>query len=230
MLNELKKDLKKIQNPKKAKILQSFFKTGVGEYGEGQIFLGINNDYKRKIAKKYLNLGFEDIQMLLNSKFHDERFVGMTLLEIKYKKDRENVVKFYIKNAEKFNNWDLVDLSAYKIMGNWLLQRKDRKILYKFACSKNLWKRRIAIISTFAFIRQNDFEDSIKISRILLKDKEDLIHKAVGWMLREVGKRNQKVLEEFLNKNYKQMPRIMLRYSIEKFPELERKRYLEGSV
>lgn len=231
MIEQIRKDLKEIANPEKAQILERFFKTGEGEYGEGQKFLGGDTNSKRLIAKKYLTLNFEEIEKLLTSVFHDERFVAMTILEHNYKKknSQKKIVDFYIKNAKKFNNWDLVDLSAYKILGDWL-KDKDKKVLYKFAISNNLWERRIAIISTYAFIRVDEFEDTFKIAEILLNDKEDLIHKAVGWMLREVGKRDLSAEENFLKKHYKKMPRTMLRYSIEKFPEEKRQKYLKGFI
>jgi 3-methyladenine DNA glycosylase AlkD len=230
MLNQLKKDLQKLGNPKLAKILSRFFKTGKGEYGYGDVFLGIKVPEQRKVAKRYPDLSLSEIQKLLSSKIHEYRLTSLFLLIDKYKKSDENgrrkIVDFYLKNTKNINNWDLIDLSAGKILGSYLL-KEDKLILYKLAKSNNLWERRIAIMSTFEFIRHNKFEDALKISEILLEDKHDLIHKAVGWMLREVGKRNQAMEEKFLKRYYKKMPRTMLRYAIEKFDEGKRKKYLK---
>ena len=217
-----------------AKILQRFFKTGKGEYGEGDIFLGIKVPIQRKLAKKYLGLKLNDIQKLLNSKIHEERLVGLLILVSQYNKTRDSKKKreifyFYLNNTAKINNWDLVDLSAPNIAGDYLLNNYSKKnILYKLARSKNLWEKRISIVSTFAFIRQKKFEDTLAISEILLGDTHDLIHKAVGWMLREVGKKDQNVLEEFLKKNYNNLARTTLRYAIERFEEKKRKSFLYG--
>jgi 3-methyladenine DNA glycosylase AlkD len=223
------RELNKLKNPAKAKILAGFFKTGKGEYGEGDVFLGITVPLQRTVAKKFIGLDFLEIQKLLNSKIHEHRLVALLILVEKYRKGEEKekgkVVKMYLKNTKKINNWDLVDLSAHYILGDYLLTR-NRKILYKLACSKNLWEKRIAIISTFALIRAGEFEDTLKISKILLKDNHDLIHKAVGWMLREVGKRDQKVEEKFLLRYYSDMSRTTLRYAIERFPKEKRQSYL----
>ncbi|MFH1503688.1 MAG: DNA alkylation repair protein [Candidatus Diapherotrites archaeon] len=233
MLNKLIKELEGLKNPEQAKLLQRFFKTGKGEYGEGDIFLGIKVPVQRKIAEKYKELNLIKINELLKSKIHEHRLVGLIILVNKYKssseKEKENLFHFYLNNTKFINNWDLVDLSAPNIVGDFLLN-KDRKILYSLANSENLWNRRIAIISTFNFIRKKEFEDALTISEILLKDKQDLIHKAVGWMLREIGKKDETILENFLRFHYKHMPRIMLRYAIEKFPEEKRKRYLNGKI
>lgn len=227
---KVKQELLKLKNPAKAKILSKFFKTGKGEYGEGDIFLGITVPEQRQVAKKYSDLKLEELQKLLSSRIHEHRLTSLLILVNKYQKsaeiERRKIFSFYLKNSRNINNWDLVDLSADKILGTYLLER-DRSILYQLAKSTNLWKRRIAIISTFAFIKNNQFKDTLKISRLLLKDNHDLIHKAVGWMLREVGKRNQKQEEEFLMKYYQKMPRTMLRYAIEKFKEKKRKFYLK---
>ena len=235
MIKELKKDLQKYASKEKAKIFQRFFKTGKGEYGEGDIFIGLTVPESRSIAKKYSEIEFFELQELLQSKIHEERLVALLILVDKYKhskdlKAKKQIYDFYIKNTAYINNWDLVDLSASRISGQYILDSNDsnaRKQLYIFAKSKNLWERRIAIISTFQFIYYNTFDDTLKISEILLTDKHDLIHKAVGWMLRELGKRNQSLEEEFLKKYYKTMPRTMLRYSIEKFDEKKRKFYME---
>lgn len=227
MINQLKQDLQNLSNPEKAKIYQRFFKTGKGQYGEGDIFLGLTSAEQQSVVKKYLNLSLNDIQELLNSKIHEYRSSAISILVRQYKKTKdEKLVEFYLKNTKKVNNWDLVDGSAHKILGEHLLD-KNKEILYKLAKSENIWERRIAIISTFQFIRNNQFEDTLKISEILLHDKHDLIHKAVGWMLREIGKRDQEVEEEFLKKYYKVMPRTMLRYAIERFEENKRKFYMK---
>ena len=230
MLSDLVADLQKLENPQKAKILSRFFKTGKGEYGEGDIFLGITVPQTRSIAKKYTNLNLKDLEKLLSSKIHEHRLIALLILIENYRKDSiENknlIFNFYLKNTKFINNWDLVDLSAPKIVGNFLLD-KDKSILYNLAKSSNLWEKRMAIISTFAFIRLYKFKHTLKISEVLMKDNHDLIHKAVGWMLREVGKRNKEVEERFLNQYYKKMPRTMLRYAIEKFENNKRKKYLE---
>jgi len=229
MLQELEKELNLLADKERAALCQRYFKTGKGEYGEGDVFLGITSKNQRQIAKKFKELKISEVQELLNSKVHEKRQIALFVLVEKFKKadetEKKDIFEFYLKNAEKINNWDLVDLSAPNIIGTFLLD-KERKVLYGLAKSDNLWEKRISIISTAAFIRNNDFEDTIKISEILLKDKHDLIHKAVGWMLREIGKRDEDCLIRFLNKNYKEMPRTMLRYAIEKFDEEKRKDYL----
>jgi 3-methyladenine DNA glycosylase AlkD len=226
-----KKDLKKKASSQRAKNLQRFFKTGPGEYSEGDVFLGVVVPDIREITKKYSGLKLEDTVKLLHSKFHEERLAALFIMVNKFrngeKKEKEIIYKTYLENTKYINNWDLVDLSAVKIVGEYLLD-KPKTVLYKLAGSKNLWERRIAVIATFNFIKNNKFEGSLKIAEILLKDKCDLIHKAVGWMLREIGKRDLKIEEDFLCKYYKILPRTMLRYAIEKFPEKKRKKYLLG--
>ncbi len=232
-IDKIKKELKSCTNKERAKILLRFFKTGKGEYGEGDVFLGIKApDSKKIIQKYYKETPLKDIQTLLLSKIHEYRSIALGILRKQYERTNEEkkkeIVKFYLKNTKNINNWDLVDCSAPHILGNWLLtHQKEKKILYMLACSKNLWERRISILSTLAFIRQEQFEDVLKISEILIHDKHDLIHKAVGWMLREAGKRNQKIEEGFLKKYSKIMPRTMLRYAIERFSEKKRKFYMK---
>jgi 3-methyladenine DNA glycosylase AlkD len=232
-LNKFGDELRKLANPKKAKVLQNFFKTGKGDYGEGDIFLGVVVPEQRKLVKKfYKDLTLQEVQVLLNSEIHEERLVALLVLVEKFEKnsgERKEIFDFYLGNTKKINNWDLVDLSAPKIVGKHLLNL-DKAVLYEFANSDNLWKKRIAILSTFTFIRYGKFSDSLKIAEILLNDEHDLIHKAVGWMLREIGKRDLNIEEEFLKKHYKTMPRTMLRYAIEKFEEAKRKSYLNGEV
>jgi len=226
-LKNLQKDLQRLANKEKAKLLQGFFKTGKGQYGEGDIFLGVMVPQQRKTAKKHKDLSLKDIQKLLNSKIHEYRLTALFILIDKYQNtdEKKEIFNLYLKNTDNINNWDLIDLSAPKIIGNYLLD-KPRDILYKLANSKSLWEKRISILATAAFISNNQYKDTLKISKILLNDNHDLIHKAVGWMLREVGKKDQKTEEEFLKKHYKTMPRTMLRYAIERFEENKRIFYL----
>ena len=234
MLKELKKELENKANPQQAEILQKFFKTKKGQYGEGDIFLGLNVPQQRAICKSYENLSIRQIKKLLKSKIHEHRLCGLFILIALYKKadkkGRDKIFKFYLKNAKRINNWDLVDLSAPKIVGEYLIEHpKQIKILEKLANSKNLWEKRIAMVATFSFIKkQEHMEEVLKIAGLLLKDSHDLIHKAVGWMLREFGKKDMEELKVFLRCEYKKLPRTTLRYAIEKFPEGERKKYLEG--
>jgi 3-methyladenine DNA glycosylase AlkD len=225
------KDLSFYADKEKVKLLQRFFKTGKGEYGEGDIFIGIVVPNQRTVAKKYKDLTFPEIQKLLNSKIHECRLTALLILTYKFPKADEKlkreIVEFYLKNTKQINNWDLIDLSSVEILGEYFLEHNAyKRVLLKFSKSKNLWERRISIIATFTFIKNHQFTDSLKIAETLLNDKEDLIHKAVGWMLREIGKRDLKTEEEFLKKHYQKMPRTMLRYSIEKFPEEKRQFYL----
>ena len=233
MIKNLKQDLRKTANPDKKQDLQRFFKTGPGQYGEGDIFLGVMVPQTRKVAKKYKDMNISQVKILLNSKIHEERLTAILILVQKYmansddKANQEEVVSTYLANSKKINNWDLVDLSAHKILGNYMLHdKKKRDLLYSFAKSENLWERRISIIATMAFIKNNDFDDTLRISKILLHDEHDLIHKAVGWMLREIGKKDITIEENFLKKHYTKMPRTMLRYAIERFPEKKRLSYL----
>jgi 3-methyladenine DNA glycosylase AlkD len=232
LLENIREDLQMLANPEKAKILSRFFKTGKGEYGEGDIFLGIPVPEQRRIAKKYPGLSSGDIQKLLSDKIHEYRLVALLILIIKYRKADEKgkrgIFEFYLKNTNHINNWDLVDLSAPNIIGDYLL-KQDRSILYSLARSEDLWEKRIAIMATFAFIRENEFDDTFRIAELLLCDRHDLIQKAAGWMLREIGKRDQQREEEFLQKHYRKMPRTMLRYAIERFDEEKRKLYLKKS-
>ena len=226
-------DLLQLANEQIAEHSQRFFKTGKGEYGEGDIFLGIRVPLLRRLVKKYGGISIAEVRKLLHSKFHEERLLAVLMLVQLFKSGDESVQKqvydLYLENTEYINNWDIVDISASNIVGAHLYE-KDKAPLYDLVQSKNLWERRISIISTFYFIRQNEFDDTLKLAKILLNDKEDLIHKAVGWMLREVGKREIEFEEEFLQEHYKIMPRTMLRYAIEKFTETSRKMYLRGEV
>ena len=229
-LEELQKKIKSFANPTKAQLLQRFFKTGKGEYGEGDVFLGIVVPLQREISKGFVDLALIDLQKLIKSKIHEERMITLFILIKKYSKAKEELEKqkyfdFYLKNTKYINNWDLVDLSAPNIVGDYLID-KSRKVLYELVKSKSLWERRIAVLATFTFVRNKDFKDALKIAQILLDDKHDLIHKAVGWMLREIGKRDIAILEDFLQDKHKTMPRTMLRYAIEKMEEKKRKAYL----
>jgi len=230
MLKQLKKDLRDLADPKKAKILQRFFKTGKGEYGEGDVFLGVVVPKQRMLVKKYWrDLDLKDLDKLIKSKIHEERLIALLILVYQYQSlnTKSLIFKFYLSRTKYINNWDLVDLSAPNIVGEYLID-KNRAILYRLARSKSLWERRIAILSTFAFIKRGDYADTLKIAKILIKDTHDLIHKATGWMLREVGKRCKKtLLINFLNNHYKQMPRTMLRYAIERLDQKTKKKFLK---
>lgn len=203
-----------------------FFKTGPGDYGAGDKFIGVVVPDQRKIAKKYKDLSLIDLQTLLDSPIHEHRLTALFILIFQFKASPQKIYNFYLKNLKNINNWDLVDSSAPKIMGQYLKDKKNRDILYKLVKSKNLWRRRIAVLTTYTFIKNNDFKDCLKLSKILLNDDHDLIHKATGWMLREIGKIDLSVLLKFLDKNYKKMPRTMLRYSLEKLSETKRQYYL----
>lgn len=230
MINAIQKDLKSLGSPKRAKALARFFKTGPGEYGEGDVFLGISVSDVRSVARRYMNIRLEDVQSLLKSPMHECRLTALLILSEKFKKsnaeDQSNIYEFYLKNARRVNNWDLVDLSSHHIVGEYLQERK-KDVLYDLAKSASLWERRISIIATYAFIRKNKFDETLKIAEMLLNDKHDLIHKAVGWMLREVGKRDQEAEERFLRKHHKTMPRTALRYAIEKFDQKKKKFYMQ---
>jgi 3-methyladenine DNA glycosylase AlkD len=230
MFTEIQQELQQLADPEQAKNLQRFFKTGKGQYGEGDIFLGLRVPQIRLIAKKYFReVDFQTVQKLVESKYHEFRMCGLIILTYKYEKfpdQRKEIYNFYLHNTRYINNWDLVDVTTPRIVGAYLLDN-DREILYKLAKSKDLWEKRISILATFMFIRENDFKDSLNISEILLHDSHDLVHKAVGWMLREIGKKDQSVEEQFLEKYYRVMPRTMLRYAIEKFSDEKRKYYMK---
>lgn len=212
---------------------QRFFKTGKGDYGEGDKFLGIRVPVLRKQAKLYKDVSFEVVSQLLFSEYHEERLLSLLILVLQYAngnaKQQQSIYRFYLKHTNLVNNWDLVDTSAEHIVGAYLFSR-SRKPLYRLARSKLLWERRIAIMSTYNYIKKNEFDDTLKLAQILHQDSEDLIQKAVGWMLREVGKRQLDLEEEFLKQHYHNMPRTMLRYAIEKFSPEKRKAYLAGTV
>ncbi len=232
-LLQLKKSIKNSADKEQSKILQRFFKTGRGEYGAGVIFLGIKVPVLRKIVKKNLDLTMKDLNEIINSPIHEERMAALMILVQRFPKsneaEKEKIFRFYLKNTRYINNWDLVDLSAPQIIGGYLID-KDKNILKKLALSENLWERRIAMLSTFQFIKSNQYDIAILIAGKLLNDKHYLIQKAVGWMLREIGKRNILIEENFLLPRYKKMPRTMLRYAIEKFPDEKRIAYLKGTI
>lgn len=230
---KMRRTLRALADPAIAEHSQRFFKTGAGEYGEGDRFLGIRVPVLRAQVKKHPAISRSEIQKLLKSPYHEERLLALLFMVREFFKGDEEektaLYEQYLNNTRYINNWDLVDCSAPQIVGAYLAGR-DRKHLYQLVESKSLWERRIAIMATFHFIKQNEFEDTLRISERLLKDQEDLIHKAVGWMLREVGKRDLQVEEEFLKKHYRKMPRTMLRYAIEKFTKSRRARYLKGTI
>jgi 3-methyladenine DNA glycosylase AlkD len=220
-------------NPNDARVLQRFFKAGPGEYGEGDIFIGVKVPKTRSVARAFLTAPLKEVTNLLKSPIHEERLLALIILVEQYAKGDEKIqgaiFTAYIRNTRYINNWDLVDLSAPQIVGGHLMTR-DRSILRKLASSGYIWERRIGILATFRFIKESDFSDALTISEMLMNDKHDLIHKAVGWMLREIGKRDMAALEGFLRSHYKTMPRTMLRYAIERFPEKKRQGYLKGLI
>lgn len=228
---EISARLRQQGDPERARLLQRFFKTGPGEYAEGDCFIGLKVPQVRLLLREYRGLTPTGILPLLMSPIHEERLFALLALVRCFEKGdeavREQVYTLYLANTCRINNWDLVDISAPRIVGGFLLER-DRGPLDLLARSKSLWERRIAVLATFAFIGRGQFEEALAIARLLLNDREDLIHKAAGWMLREVGKREMAVEENFLKKHCRVMPRTMLRYAIEKFPEEKRLMYLKG--
>lgn len=228
-------ELKENADPEKAAFLPKFFKAFPGGYGEGDRFIGVSVPNQRKIARRhYRNISLINLENLIRDPFHECRLTAIFILVFKYENaktefERKQVVDFYIGNLPSINNWDLVDSSAYKILGPFLSD-KDRCLIYRLAKSGNLWRERIAVITTLHFVRNNDFDDTLKLSELLLDHEHDLIHKAVGWMLREVGNRDFDVEYFFLKTHYKKMPRTMLRYAIEKFEAGLRKKFLTGLV
>jgi 3-methyladenine DNA glycosylase AlkD len=230
---EVQKRLKKLGNPEHAAVSQRFFKTGPGEYGDGDIFIGIRVPVLSRLVSVCTDLPVSEIEILLQSPIHEERLLAIFLFVRIFNKGdvdvKKDIYNLYLKSSEFINNWDLVDSSAEHIVGAYLMD-KNKRPLYGLAKSKDLWERRIAIMATFFFIRRHEFAETLKISSMLLADRHDLIHKATGWMLREIGKRDLKTEESFLKAHFKIMPRTMLRYAIEKFPEDKRQRYLKGTI
>ncbi len=231
MIQKIKRDLRALADPKKAAFFPRFFKTGKGEYGEGDRFLGVTVPKIRVIAKKYTTASFADIQKLLCDPFHEARLLGLVILTEQFRKadttEQNKIVSFYKKNLAGVNNWDLVDLSAPQILGVHCVRTENDAMLRRCAQSKDLWKKRIGIVATLAFIRENKLNQTFEIATILLHHEHDLIHKAVGWMLREAGKRDPARLKRFLKKHHRTMPRTMLRYAIEKFDASTRLKYLQ---
>jgi 3-methyladenine DNA glycosylase AlkD len=231
----IRRELKAGADPEKAAFLPGFFKALPGGYGEGDLFLGVTVPLQRKIARAYYReIELPELQQLLRNQFHECRLTALFILILKYEKakraeDQQHLVNYYLGNIDYVNNWDLVDSSAYKILGPHL-EKGDRRLLYDLARSGHLWRQRVAIISTLHFIRSGDFNDTLKLSEILLDHEHDLIHKAVGWMLREVGNRDFKTEYKFLKRHYQTMPRTALRYAIEKFDPALRKQFMSGSL
>jgi len=228
--DRLLSEFKKLADPVRAKNLARFFKTGPGEYGEHDQFYGITVPEIRRAASQFHQLSLADIAKLLQSPVHEVRFAALVILVWQFEHGdeavKQSIYDFYLRHTDQINNWDLVDTSTPKIIGAFLFDQKDRRVLYQLVKSNSLWERRIAVLATFYFIDHEQFDDSLKLAELLLSDKHDLIHKAVGWMLREIGKRSESTLKDFLDQHVTHMPRTMLRYAIEKFPDDERQRYL----
>lgn len=233
VINELQKRLKALGDARVAEVSRRFFKTGPGEYGEGDRFRGIRVPVLRSLAKEYEAVAVPDAGRLLGSAFHEDRLLALLILVRLFARGdealREEIYRLYLKSMRFINNWDLVDSSAEQIVGAHLWE-KPRTPLGRLAKSEDLWERRVAVMATFHFVKRGEFGETLAVARTLLSDREDLIHKAVGWMLREVGNRDLGAEEEFLKEHYGRMPRTMLRYAIERFPEEKRRRYLKGEV
>lgn len=230
MIQMIQKDIRSHADPEKALGIKRYFKTGPGDYGAGDIFIGLTAPQCRKLAKKYQDFPLREIERLLKSEIHEERLIALVILRHRFEKgdesDHEKIFKIYIKNKKHINNWDLVDTSAPNIVGAYLYNRK-RDLLFELSRSKSLWDRRIAVLATFYFIGQGETRDSLRMAVILMQDPHDLIHKAVGWMLRELGKRvSERELKSFLDKYATQMPRTMLRYSLERLSKKDRQKYM----
>lgn len=232
-LTILKRKLRSYASPKRKKINEWFFKTGKGHYGHGDVFIGVSNPDCRKVAKQFQYIAFPEVKKLLQSKIHEDRFTALLILVNKFEAgddhEKREVYKFYLKHLEFVNNWDLVDTSAYKIVGAYIVKHpQEGQKLSRYALSKNLWERRLSIVATLAFIRKREFAWTMKNAKALLIDSHDLTHKAVGWMLREVWKRDHTLVESFLIKNYSSIPRTTLRYAIERMKKGKRKQFLKG--
>jgi len=232
-LDDIRSALRELGDLERAKHSKRFFKTGPGEYGEGDVFLGLKVPDIRRLVRRFRTLPIPDVRRLMRSPIHEDRLAALFILVSQFAKaderDRKSIYDLYLKNTRYVNNWDLVDSSAEHIVGGYL-EDKDRGVLLDLAASTLLWERRIAIIATYHFIKQGDFAWTMRVAELLLADTEDLIHKAVGWMLREVGNRNRTEEESFLAEHYSRMPRTMLRYAIERFPERRRQAYLKGGI
>lgn len=231
--SKIMQELRAVASPEKALLLARFFKTGKGEYGEGDRFLGVMVPAERAIARRYRDLALPEVAKLLASPYHEVRLTGLLILTYAYGKagtpERGRIYRFFLACRKHVNNWDLVDVTVPRIVGAYMVEHpKERERLYRLVKSKSVWERRIALLSTFAFIARDDFADSLRLAEMLLFDSHDLIHKALGWMLREIGKRDGTVLHAFLDAHATSMPRTALRYAIERFPETERKAYLSA--
>ena len=229
----IEREVKKLGTKTRAQISARFFKTGPGEYGAGDVFAGLTSAQIDALAKKYMGLKLPEVKTLLYSPIHEVRAIGLHILVLQFKhgdeKTQKQIFNFYLTNLKRVNNWDLVDMSAHHIVGTYLLNR-PKIILSKLAKSKNLWERRASIVATYAFIRTNQLTDTFKLARVLISDQHDLIHKAVGWMLREAGKKDIPALEKFLQTNRKLLPRTTLRYALERLPKAQRQKYLNGKI
>ncbi|MBU0661567.1 DNA alkylation repair protein [Patescibacteria group bacterium] len=231
---QVQRELNRYANPVRKKTNEWFFKTGKGEYGEGDVFLGIRVPDIRKVSKQFYSISRAETKKLLQSPYHEERLAALLILVNQFQKGddvtQKSIFDFYIRHTKYVNNWDLVDLSAHYIVGAYMLKHPNEEtILDSFVCSKSLWERRIAMVATWIFIREGKFDKTIELAEILLDDKEDLMHKASGWMLREVWKKKNAPVEDFIKKHYTRMPRTMLRYAIEKMDEIKRKQFLKGN-
>jgi 3-methyladenine DNA glycosylase AlkD len=230
---EMVSELREVADPGDAAFLQRFFKTGNGEYGEGDVFLGVRVPQTRRLVRQFRGTGLPAMLELLQSEYHEARLLALLMMVDLFQRSearqQEQTYRAYMAHTDRINNWDLVDSSAHKIAGPWLLDRSHAP-LFKLAKSSNLWQRRIGLLATFHFIAQGRFDTSLEIADLLLEDQHDLIHKAAGWMLREIGNRDLAAEEAFLAPRYHHMPRTMLRYAIEKFPETRRQDYLKGNI
>ena len=228
----VKRELKSFVNPEKAAFYPRFFKAGPGEYAAGDRFLGVVVPHQRKTARKFRGLPRAEIQKLLDDPYHECRLTGLFILIDQFEKtkiqaDRKSIVDYYLSQTDAVNHWDLVDASAHKILGAWLVDQTNRGVLKRLSESSNLWEQRMAIVATYAFIRHGELDDTLKLAEAMLDHPHDLIHKATGWMLREVGKQQLSVLEQFLHQHASHMPRTMLRYAIEKMPLAQRQAFLQ---
>jgi 3-methyladenine DNA glycosylase AlkD len=236
IVSEIKTALQELSIPGKAEIMQAFFKTGKGEYGEGDVFIGVTVPDQRSVAKEfYSKISLEELGELLSSKIHEHRLTALLILVHQFEKTKDKIkqkeiIDFYLKHTKHINNWDLVDTSCYKILGRYCFENQDSKILEKLSDSKNMWEMRMAIVGTMHHIKKGQFELTKNFALKNLKHPHDLMHKANGWLLREMGKMNEKELLDFLNLHYKEMPRTCLRYAIEKFDEELRQDYLKGRI
>lgn len=236
--SQARKRLREFSSKSQVQIIQRFFKVQSGGYSEHDQFIGVKVPDTRKVAKEFKGLPLQGVKVLLVSKIHEERLLALIILVNRSQradpKELKDLAGFYLRNLKHVNNWDLVDVSAEHLLGRYFFSQcsysETRKILSRLARSKDLWERRISILATFHFIRQKEFKPTFEMAHILLQDEHDLIHKAVGWMLREAGNRDLKAEEDFLRHRYRKMPRTMLRYAIERFPEKRRRAYLKGLV